>query len=139
MSRFKHVALILAIMFALLTILPTPVQAHRMLIEQDGEMLLVRYDDNTIASRATVRLYQDNNVVWEGTVDEDGRILPPVPFSRAVADDGLGHRATYIPGQVRRELPRPLAAAIGVSFFMFVASLTHFLNLRRNKYNISKG
>ncbi|MCW3489432.1 hypothetical protein [Dethiobacter alkaliphilus] len=133
MIKFKQVTTVLLIALLMLAVLPTQVHAHRMLIEQDGEMLLVRYDDNTIASRATLRLYQDNEMVWEGNVDENGRVRPPVPFSRAVADDGLGHRATYIPGEVQRDLPRPLAAAVGVSFFMFVASLGHFFNVKKNK------
>jgi hypothetical protein len=106
-----------------------------MIIDADEDLLSVRYDDNTAASLSIVRLYNENDeVIWEGSVDSDGRVRVPISqYAKAVAEDGLGHRTTYIPGQVQRELPRYLAAALGVSFLLFIASFSHYLSREKEK------
>lgn len=132
MVQCKRLGAALLVVLLLLVLIPAGVYAHRMIIEQDGDTLLVRYDDRTIASRATVRLYNANDeVIWEGPVDSEGRVGAPRSFAKAVAEDGLGHRTTYISGQVQKELPRPLAAGVGVSFFIFVAALGRYLSMRK--------
>ena len=131
MAKSIRIGTTLMMAVALLMAFSSGVLAHRMLIEQDGDILVVRYDDRTVSSRATVQLYnEDDDVVWEGDVNSDGRLqLAGKQFARAVAEDGLGHRAVYIPDQVQTELPRPLAAAVGVSFFLLVASFGRYLSI----------
>lgn len=115
----------------------SPVSAHRMLITEDGEYLRIIYDNNAPASNATVVLLgEGDRVLWEGNADQDGRIKPAIKqFTRIEASDGLGHRAVYIQGEVRREIPRPLAAAIGVSFFLFIASLGNYITKNKSLTN----
>lgn len=116
----------------------SPVSAHRMLITEEGDYLRITYDNNTPTSNATVVLLgEGDRVLWEGNADENGQIKPEIKrFARIEASDGLGHRAVYIPGEVQREIPRPLAAAIGVSFFLFIASLANYVTKKKLHNNL---
>ncbi len=117
----------------IVVVLVSPAAAHRMLIERQGEYFLVRYDDNTPAQRALVTfLDSESQVLLTDTVDASGRVsVPPIKYAMVQADDGLGHHAFYEPGQIDRTIPRPIAAALGVSFFLFAASLGNYLNKKK--------
>lgn len=135
MRRAKVCLLLLPVL--LLFTFVSPVSAHRLLITEDGDHLQIIYDSNAPASNATVVLLgEGDRVLWEGNADEAGRIKPVIKqFTRIEASDGLGHRAVYIPGEVQRDLPRPLAAAIGVSFFLFIASLGNYITKKKSLTN----
>jgi hypothetical protein len=134
MDNTARISMIAAVTLLLLSLFPAGALAHRLIMQQEGDTLFVRYDDSTAASRATIQLFNEAKVViWEGKVDSEGRVQIPVRhFARAVADDGLGHKTTYIPGQISRELPRPLAAALGVALLLFVAAVSHYFT-QKNK------
>jgi hypothetical protein len=132
----KTVRISLAVLAAfLLAAWPSGASAHGMVITRDGQTLTVRYDNQTPAARSLVTLYNhDEQMIWEGKVDSEGRLqLPVLEFSRAVADDGLGHQQTHIPGQVQRMLPKPLAAALGISFLLFIAALSRYVSQIKEK------
>ena len=120
---------------AVFFLLANPAAAHRLLMERDGDFFVVRYDDRTPAQGAQVRFYDEGgNELFAGETDREGKIkVPPVRFAGAQADDGLGHRAFYEPGQITRTIPRSLAAVLGVSFFLFVASLANYLNKQKSR------
>ncbi|MDW7649860.1 MAG: hypothetical protein SCK29_03220 [Bacillota bacterium] len=129
-----HSGSIIVLMLFLLLSLPSGAHAHGMMIEREADALSVYYDNGTPVSRAVVSLFDKNNtVLWEGKADEAGKVnLPVNTFVKAVAEDGLGHRAEYLQGQIRQdEIPRPLAAALGVSFFIFIASVGNYLNKKK--------
>ncbi len=131
-KTLKPVAVSLVFLIAMLTLV-SPAAAHRMLVERQGDYFLVRYDDNTPAQGAQVTFFDsESQVLFTDIADGSGRVnVPQTKFARLQADDGLGHRAFYEPGQIDRTIPRPIAAALGVSFFLFAASLGNYLNKKR--------
>lgn len=115
-----------------LLVATVPAFAHRMIVEDNGGILLVRYDDGTPARLATVTVLDEGDrVLWEGQVNADGTIKAPKGFTKIVANDGLGHSITYVSGDLNAGLPRPVAAALGVSFFLFVASAANYVNKKK--------
>ena len=121
----------------LLLVATAPAFAHRMIVEDNGGMLLVRYDDGTPARLATVTVLDEGDrVLWQGQVNADGTIKPPQRFAKVVAEDGLGHRITYVPGDRNAGLPRPVAATLGVSFFLFVASAANYVNKKKKNSDL---
>lgn len=124
---------IIVLILLLLTLSPVA-HAHRMLLDRDGDTMTVYYDDGTVSARSEIRLFdEEDNLLWEGPVGDDGTVRLTVgQFHKAVAEDGLGHRAVYISGAAaQNEIPRPLAATLGVSFFVFVAAVSNFLGKRK--------
>jgi hypothetical protein len=133
-KSLPRVAAVFIAVTAIVSLLVSPAAAHRMIMEKEGDFFIVRYDDKTPAQGARVTFFdkEGNELLIEET-GRDGRIkVPAIRFARAQADDGLGHRAFYEPGQTVSTIPRPLAAALGISFFLFVASLANYLNKRKN-------
>lgn len=123
------------LLVSLLVLLPgIHVHAHRLILTIENNSFTVRYDDGTAANRAVIRILDEGErVLWEGSVSEGGTLeLPVKNFAKVIADDGLGHRATYKPGQKTGiQLPRPLAAALGLSVFIFIASLGRFFTEKK--------
>ncbi len=118
---------------------PEYAEAHRMIIEEVEEgIVLVRYDDGTEARVASVSTFnQEGEVVAEGTVDENGRFHydKDIDAYRFVADDGLGHRATWVNEEDEEttglaSVPLPVRAILGVSVCLFVAAI--FLYRRKS-------
>lgn len=106
--------------------------AHRMLIETPEEgVILVRYDDGTAAGRADVTLYdEDGQTLEEGKVNEEGlfHFGPDIQPHRIVADDGMGHRARWVEGEVDtwHVFPRWQRGMLGVSIFLFIAAFAYY-------------
>ncbi len=130
---------IITIAFLLILFYPGTVSAHLMIIEQVEEgLMVVRYDDGTRAARAEVTLYDEGgNVISEGKVDREGYYSydPSLPLYRAVADDGMGHRASWVRGEesLWLEIPRWLRALVGVSIFLFIASYASYRSGKRKE------
>lgn len=114
--------------------------AHRLLLEHENGVFRVQYDSGTPAAWATVRLLDEaGGVLWQGLADGQGLVKPPsLSFTRALADDGLGHLAEYKPGRAVRQTPRPLAVFLGVSFFLFVAGLGRYLQTKRQPKELKR-
>ena len=126
--------------FSLIFILlfTSPVFAHRMLIEVETEGLLqVKYDDNTPAGLARVELYDmDNHLIAEGETDENGYFEYSTSLTphEIVANDGLGHRARWQEGQMDFWYGSPtwMRALLGVSFFLVIGIITHYLGNKKS-------
>ncbi len=113
-----------------------PAWAHRMLVGQEEPgKLFVYYEGETPAALAVVTLYDAQGVeVKEGTVDEAGYFFydPWLPVVRAVADDGMGHRAEIA-------LDEPEAASVstaaktafGLALLAFVSAFFWYWSQRR--------
>ncbi|MDT8861244.1 hypothetical protein N0O92_13460 [Alkalihalobacillus sp. MEB130] len=114
----------------MVVLIPDPVSAHRMIIEQtDSSTLHVRYDDGTNAQLATVTAYNENGMfLFEGKVDHNGyyKFDSEQTPHRFVADDGLGHRVVFIRDnneQVLQAIPLWIRTFLGVSILLFIAAL----------------
>ncbi len=125
-----------ALVVFLLVISSSTALAHRMLIEMPEEgLVLVRYDDGTVAQLATVTIYDsDGNAMLKGKTDDMGlfkydRGIQPY---RIVANDGMGHRASWTEGEVDiiDLIPRWQRALLGVALLVFIAAVA---NHRKNK------
>ncbi|MFA5525156.1 MAG: hypothetical protein WDA24_12420 [Tissierellales bacterium] len=86
-----------------LVLLPSAVYAHGMLLElEDPGVLRAEYDDGGgFSPRTEVTIYDENgNELDKGLVDEEGRFHfeKSLDLHRAVAEDGMGHRAEYKKG-----------------------------------------
>ncbi len=133
-SRPIRVMIIIFSAIGFLWLFPSAASAHLLIIEQkEAGTMMVRYDDGTPATLATVTLYdQEGNVLSEGSVNSEGfyRYDPIKPVYRVVADDGMGHRARWVIGSENwwLEIPRWARALLGVSILLFIAA---FLNYRK--------
>ena len=113
-------------------LLPGQALAHRMLIENVEEgQLLVRYDDGTAAARAEITLYdEDNNILAQGKTDSQGYYSYETekPLYRAVASDGMGHRARWVEGEESFWMLVPLwmRVLLGLSLVFFAAAVTYY-------------
>lgn len=108
--------------------------AHRMLIDmvEDG-LFKVRYDNGQISREAIVRAYDQNHqLLFEKQVDQNGYVsyTNDIHVARLVADDGLGHRASWSNKQYDEPmfyaLPIWMRALLGLSALLFCASLFYF-------------
>jgi len=129
--RFLVATAIVGVIF----FLPAKSLAHRLIVQHlEGQenMVQVLYDDGTAASRATISLVGENgDVIWTGSADGNGKVsLPGYTYYKGVADDGLGHRIMFMPGEESQVIPRWLAASGGVAFLLFVAALAKFFSKR---------
>ena len=135
MSKSLRFLLVIAILWAIL-LLPARSFAHRLIVQHlEGQENIVQvlYDDGTAASRATISLVGENGaVIWTGSADNNGNVkLPGYTYTKGVADDGLGHRIMFMPGEQNQGIPRWMAATIGVAFLLFVAALAKFVSQRK--------
>ncbi len=134
-----HIKIFAVTLIILLTlfILQGTAFAHLMLVEQVEEgVLLVRYDDGTVSARSAVTLYdEEGTVLSEGSVNSQGlyHYDPQKPVYRAVADDGMGHRAHWIRGETNTwlEIPRWMRALLGISILLFIASLAYYRSSKK--------
>lgn len=103
--------------------------AHLMLIEplEEGKIQVV-FDDGTASRHSEVVVYDENDeVIKQGEVDEDGKFsYPPEDAELIVADDGFGHRAEYVVGEDPQEaLPRGPTIFIVLAGFAVIARIFH--------------
>lgn len=105
------------IFICIVLLIPNFVSAHGMdlrLIEPG--VLQVEYDGGGFSPRTEVIIYDEaGNELASGPVDENGEFHfdKELNVDRAVADDGMGHRAEYKEGVVERSIPK-LPVVIGV-------------------------
>lgn len=131
----RHFLLLLVTLFL---VQPDSVFAHRMLVEMvDVGVIQVRYDDGTRSGIAIVNAYDGHGEsIFEETVNEDGIVYydTSITVHQIVADDGMGHRATWTLDRddVQPHTPVWMRALLGVSLLLFVASYFHY---RKNKKN----
>ncbi len=100
----------------LLSLVSLPGQAHRMLLQQEGEKICAVYDDGTTASLARLYAYNASDVlVDQGFSDEAGCwVLSDDAAVYVVATDGLGHRAVLELGTETGEINRWVRSVVGV-------------------------
>ena len=137
----KKVGWMVLLVFLLVIMGSTPALAHRMLIEVIDEGVIdegaikVRYDDGTMAGKASVTFYnEDGQVLEEGITNEGGIYYYDLNMkpNRIVADDGMGHRARWVAGQTDAwdYFPRWQRALLGVAIFLFIAAISYY---RKNR------
>lgn len=134
---WKGIVNVLCFLLIFLTFENVTVYAHKMLVENlEPGTFHVRYDDGTNASLATVIFYDNNgNELLRGQVDEEGIITydKSSPIYSVVADDGLGHRATWVESEqdhILSSIPLLMRAFLGISLLLFIAALFAY---RRSK------
>ncbi len=133
-KSFKHIVLLLVV---LLLIQPETTFAHRMLVEVIEEgVIQVRYDDGTRSGVATVLAYDEHvQVIFEEKVNDDGIVYydSSINITQIVADDGMGHRATWTTDEVATPplIPLWLRALLGISILLFIASFFHYRNKQK--------
>ncbi|GAE24892.1 hypothetical protein JCM9140_855 [Halalkalibacter wakoensis JCM 9140] len=120
-------------LFLFITMFPESASAHRMLIEQvDEQTLHIRYDDGSPAKLAFVSVFDENGtLLYENSVDNRGdfTIKNSLKPYRFVADDGLGHRATFITGNQEQgieTIPLWIRTLLGVTFLFFIAAFFYY-------------
>ncbi|OIJ14135.1 hypothetical protein BKP35_08025 [Anaerobacillus arseniciselenatis] len=132
--RLKQNLLLIIVIFLMQ---PEEVFAHRMLVEVvDDGVIQVRYDDGTRSGIAKVTAYDDlGDLLFEENVNENGIVYfdSSINIAQIVADDGMGHRATWTND---REEPIPLIPVwmrtlLGVSLLLFIASFFHYRNQKK--------
>jgi hypothetical protein len=110
---------------------PQTASAHRMLIEHDqqGSSIHVRYDDGTSAGNAIVSAYDENGkMLFEKKTDEAGLLNydKQKGIYRITADDGMGHRASWMTGEegsILDDIPILVRAILGASILLFIAAI----------------
>lgn len=110
-----------------LVLLPSAVYAHGMLLElEEPGVLKAEYDGGGFSPRTEVIIYDENgNELDKGLVDEEGKFHfdKSLDVHRAVAEDGMGHRAEYKKGVETKTIPKvPVVigvfAVVGVIFMI---------------------
>lgn len=134
--KIKQQICIVLIIAAIFVLLEGTVYAHRMLIREiEPGHIQVFFDDGTVAKGAQVTLYDHaSKELLQGTSDTDGyfKYDRNLAVARVVANDGMGHRATWRPGQeVGGDLPRRPVIMITASAFIFIAALSNYLKTRK--------
>lgn len=131
--KFKKYLLLFMVLA--LVVLPTAALAHGLnfTLEEPG-VLKPEYDGGGFSPRMEVTLYDENDQVIEsGQVDEDGlyRFDPDTKFAYAEVNDGMGHQATYEPG----EEPAPEIPKVPVVIAVFVIIILIFYFNNKKKKN----
>lgn len=107
-SRFQQIFLLALAGF--LVAVPSIAFAHGMFLKLvEPGVLKVEYDGGGFSSRTQVTIYDEaGNELGSGTVDENGEFHfePELDVHRAIADDGMGHRAEYKKGVETTTLPK---------------------------------
>lgn len=108
---------ILFLLLACLALLPSVAYAHGMLLELEKPgVLRVEYDGGGFSPRTEVTIYDEDGVELDkGLVDEEGKFHfdESLEVHRAVAEDGMGHRAEYEKGIEVTTIPK-IPVVIGV-------------------------
>ncbi len=134
MLTFKKTMTILLLIPLLVILSPSPVLAHRMLIEPVEEGIIrVVYEDGRFSRRTEVFVYDhQGRELYSGKLDNQGYFhYPPDGAVRIVADDGLGHRVEWRVGETFSPgAPRGITVAIVVTLFCLIAA---FFRFRVNK------
>jgi hypothetical protein len=94
-------------------------------LEEPG-VLRAEYDGGGFSPRTEVTIYdEDGNELDKGLVDEEGKFHfdKSLDLHRAVAEDGMGHRAEYKKGVETKTIPKvPVVigvfAVVGVIFMI---------------------
>lgn len=107
---------------------PSTAYAHGMHLELvEPGVLMVEYDGGGFSPRMEITIYdEEGKELGKGLVDEEGKYFFDTSLSvhRAIADDGMGHRAEYKEGVEHKNIPKlPVVigvfAVIGVIFVVF--------------------
>ncbi|NLL19748.1 MAG: hypothetical protein GX262_12105 [Clostridia bacterium] len=115
-------------LIALLVLIPGVASAHGMLLRlEEPGMFKVEYDGGGFSPRTEVVLYDEEGRELErGLVDEEGKYHfdENLAVYRAVADDGMGHRAEYKEGVEEKTIPKvpvviAVFAVVAVIFVVF--------------------
>ncbi|NLL52000.1 MAG: hypothetical protein GX248_04755 [Peptococcaceae bacterium] len=119
---------IISLLTCMLLLIPTLAMAHgiSLNLEEPG-VLKVEYDGGGFSPKTEVTIYDiEGNELGKGPIDEEGKFYfdPEMQVYRAVADDGLGHRAEYKEGVKEKNIPKvPVVigvfAVIAVIFVVF--------------------
>ncbi len=91
-KRVVSIALLVAV---LMMVISLPSFAHKMIIEPVGEgQVKVMYDGGNPATRASIKVYNENDeVIEEGPVNEEGIFeFDASKASYLESDDGMGHK-----------------------------------------------
>ena len=119
-------------LICLLILIPAISLAHGMLLELESPgVLKVEYDGGGFSPRTMVTIYdKDGNELESGAVDEDGKYKfdTDLDVHKAVADDGMGHRAEYEEGVENKSIPK-LPVVIGV--FVLIGIIFIFYNKKQ--------
>jgi len=123
--------MLLAMFFAVL--FGGPALAHRLLVlPVEPGRVQVLYDDHSPARQAEVILYDlDQGELVRGQVDEEGYFIydPKLPVANLVANDGMGHRATWNPDvEPARETPKGPVVMLVIAVMVFVAAFFNYRN-----------
>ncbi|MFN7251460.1 MAG: hypothetical protein ACK4M9_11795 [Anaerobacillus sp.] len=129
MTRTKKLLMFFLLFFA---IQPESVLAHRMIVElvEPGK-IKVRYDDGTKSGIALVKAFdEEGHSLFEKYVDDNGYVYfdRTIRVHQLIADDGIGHRATWISDHASNQLDIPIwiRALLGVSILLFTATFFHY-------------
>ncbi|OEF97741.1 hypothetical protein BHF68_13710 [Desulfuribacillus alkaliarsenatis] len=138
----KFVICLLAVVLLQGIIFTDTASAHRMyIVQQEPGQFFVFYDGREAATMAVVTLYdEDDNILLQESVNSEGimKYNPRrVKAVKAVADDGMGHRATYNyeVGNVA-EVPIMYKLGFGLALLVFVAAFFNYRNQQKNKSNV---
>ena len=129
--RRAPLRLVAALLIILYCFQAEPAWAHRMLIRQEEPgVLRVFYEGGQAAGQARVTLLDaEERELGAGPVDEDGRFTfdPRLRPARAVADDGLGHRAVLnFAADDAAEVPLYARAIFGLALLLFAAGFFYY-------------
>lgn len=121
----------LAMFFAVL--FGGPALAHRLLVlPVEPGRVQVMYEGNSVARQAEVVLYDlEQRELVRGQVDEEGYFIydPKLPVANLVANDGMGHRATWNPDvEPARETPKGPVVMLVIAVMVFVAAFFNYRN-----------
>ncbi len=74
--------------------------AHKLLLDPISEdAIVVMYADGTISTDMTIEVYNREDILIErGKLDANGHYTFPKEAYKIVADDGMGHRLTWLVG-----------------------------------------
>ncbi len=125
-SMKKSIAIGLTLVFLFV---PMLVLAHGLnIILLEPGVLKAEYEGGGFSPRMVFTLYDaDGKVVLEGPIDENGEFHfdKNLDFEKAVVDDGMGHRATYVKGgKPKTEIPKvpvviAVFAVVGIIFYVY--------------------
>lgn len=102
--------------------------AHGMSLKlEEPGVLKVEYDGGGFSPRTEITIYDEKgNELGKGLVDEEGKFHfdKNLDVYSAVANDGMGHRAEYEKGVIKKEIPKlpvviAVFAVIGIIFAVF--------------------
>lgn len=102
------------------------------LILEESGVLRVEYEGGGFSPRTEITIYDENgNELAKGPVDEDGKFHfdENLNIHKAVADDGMGHRAEYVEGATAKSIPE-LPVIIGV---FAIAGVFYYIFSKKNK------